>query len=190
MSNQTRRIKKRDGNNHSNRSNGTRKNSMKIEHHHLLLRMETKNCPLEGDKEEAKELITHILKDIGMTLLGEPRVFYVNVPHYNEGLTALAPIQTSHIAFHFWKNPDRAILKNPDSQCLLQFDLYTCGTLCLSKIQKILHHLTTYRPTHVNATVLNRNTSLSIETQSIWDARKSSWVDWLNNIQRNMAPRK
>jgi len=178
--------RKNNGGNSANKTRKNQKNHMKIEHHHLLLRMETKKCPQESDKSKAKELIKRILRDIGMVLLAEPRVFYLNVPRYNAGLTALAPIQTSHIAFHFWNNPDRDILKNPESQCLLQFDLYTCGTLPLTRIQKILHHLTVYQPTHVNATVLNRNTSLSVESRSVWDGRKSSWVDWIRDVPKNL----
>ena len=48
--------------------------SEKIEHHHLLLRMETKTCPGPEDKEKAAKLITDIIHDIKMKLLGEPRV--------------------------------------------------------------------------------------------------------------------
>jgi len=161
-------------------------NHKTIEHHHLLLRMETKRCPLQDDKEEAKQLVHDIIRDIGMHLLGEARVFYVELPRYNEGLTALAPIQTSHIAFHFWKSPDKDILQNSESQCLLQFDLYTCGKLSLGQIQKILRHLTHYHPTHVNATILNRNLSLTVENQIVWDGVESSWSDWVSEIPRNL----
>lgn len=123
-----------------------------------------------------------------MKLLAEPRVFYVTLPHYNEGLTAMAPIETSHIAFHFWKNPDRAILKNSESRCLLQFDVYTCGSMTLHHIQKILHHLTHYQPTHVNATLLNRNYSLTLERQLLWDMNATNkartWAKWIETIPR------
>lgn len=158
----------------------TRKN--RIQHHHLLLRMETKRCPLEDQKEEAKELVNRIIQDIGMNPLGDTRVFYVKTPKYNEGLTALCPIQTSHIAFHFWRNPDKEILQNTQSNCLLEFDLYTCGSLSQKQIAKILHHLTLFQPTHVNATLLNRNRSLVVERQMIWDSTLDnlSWAQWVN----------
>ena len=165
----------------------TRKNKdEKIEHHHLLLRMETKECPLEGDKEMAKHLLETIVRYVNMQLLGEPRVYYVVNPRYNEGLTAIAPIQTSHIAFHFWRNPDHKIFQNKESKCLLEFDLYTCGTLSLKQISKILHHLTQFKPTHVNATVLNRNHGLKIDRQLLWDktldtTSYAQWVDKLYN---------
>ena len=167
------------------RRNSRKSKTMKIQHHHFLLRMETEKCPSVDDKEDAKLLITRIIKDIHMHLLAEPRVFYVTLPHYNEGLTAMAPIETSHIAFHFWKTPERKILKNPDSKCLLQFDLYTCGALSLRHIQKIMHHLTKFQPTHVNATLLNRNYSLTLERQLLWDKQGDhTWVKWLNNVTR------
>jgi len=161
---------------------GSWSQTLKIQHHHFLLRMETKTCPGAEDKADAKALVKRILKDIHMNLLGDPRVFYVKVPHFNEGLTALAPIQTSHIAFHFWKNPDLTILQNPESQCLLQFDLYTCGTLSLSQIKRILHHLTVYKPTHVNATLLNRNYDMTLERQLLWDTKQGPWGEWVKGI--------
>jgi len=158
-----------------------------IQHHHFLLRMETRNCPAaaDKDKEEARLLVERIVGDIDMKLLGEARVYYVESPHYNEGLTALAPIQTSHIAFHFWRNPERHILKNASSRCLLEFDLYTCGTLNLQQIQKILHHLTRFHPTHVDATLLNRKYSLTVERKMIWDEARSGspWVKWIENLR-------
>jgi hypothetical protein len=52
----------------------------KIQHHHLLLRMETKRCPGEEDKQKAKELVDHIIHDISMKPLGDTRVFYVKNP--------------------------------------------------------------------------------------------------------------
>ena len=163
---------------------GSRGQTLKIQHHHFLLRMETKTCPGPGDKADAKALVKRILKDIHMNLLGDPRVFYVKIPHFNEGLTALAPIQTSHVAFHFWKNPDLSILQNPESECLLQFDLYTCGTLSLKQLQHILRHLTVYKPTHVNATLLNRNYDMTLERQLLWDTKQKqgSWSEWVKSI--------
>jgi S-adenosylmethionine/arginine decarboxylase-like enzyme len=163
-----------------------KKTPNKIQHHHLLLRMETKRCPGEEDKQKAKELVDHIIHDISMKPLGETRVFYVKNPAYNEGLTALCPIQTSHIAFHFWKNPDHNIFQNKESNCLLEFDLYTCGSLSTAQMSKILHHLTVFGPTHVNATLLNRNRTLTVEKQMIWDGDLygSSWADWVNNLAK------
>lgn len=159
------------------------KKPKEIQHHHFLLRMETKTCPSENDKDQAKQMLEQIVSDIDMKLLAAPHVYYVKYPRYNEGLTAIAPIETSHIAFHFWLKPNPKILSNPSSRCLLEFDVYTCGSLTLHNIQRILHHLTQYQPTHVNATLLNRKHSLAIERHMKWDANDTStWQEWLKGI--------
>jgi S-adenosylmethionine/arginine decarboxylase-like enzyme len=151
-----------------------------IEHHHLLLRLETTRCPGPEDKAEAETLIRNIVKDIHMKLLAKPHVYYAKVPKYNEGLTAIAPIETSHIAFHFWTKPDNQILLNTSSRCLLQFDVYTCGTLSMKQAKSILHHLTHYGPHHMNLTILNRNRGLSTEASFLWDSAKDQpWPHWL-----------
>lgn len=162
----------------------TRKND-KVQHHHLLLRMETQKCPNETDKQTAKQLIKKIIRDVDMNLLGEPRAFYVSTPLDKQGLTAMAPIQTSHIAFHFWSHPDKPILFNKSSKCLLEFDLYTCGSLRLKDIQHILHHLSCFEPTHIDLTVLNRNRSLKIERTIKWNltAQSPSWQDFIKKLK-------
>lgn len=153
-----------------------------IQHHHFLLRMETLKCPSADDKDMASKLISRILHDIKMNPLDEPHVYYVTEPRYNEGLTAICPIQTSHIAFHFWKNPEPKILNNTESKCLLQFDIYTCGLLTLKNICQILHHLTVYGPTHVNATLINRNHSMTVERLIKWDKNEQEWTQWVDRI--------
>lgn len=140
-------------------------------------------CPSADQKADAEQLVTRIVKDLNMKLLGAPRVYYVETPRYNEGLTAIAPIQTSHISFHFWKNPEKRILHHKKSNCLLQLDVYTCGSLTLKQIASVLHHLTHYGPTHVNATLLNRNYSLTLERQLLWDREGGKlWADWVNSV--------
>ena len=158
------------------------RNYSKIEHHHLLLRMEMKRCPAENNKAEAKELIYRIIRDIKMKLLDTPKVYYVKRPFYNEGLTAISPIQTSHIAFHFWRNPDPVIIKSENGKCLLEFDIYTCGSLSSHQLRHILHHLTAYGPTRTDLTVLNRKWSLSIDRHMHWDEKHGPWAEWVNAI--------
>jgi S-adenosylmethionine/arginine decarboxylase-like enzyme len=148
--------------------NKTRKNSERIEHHHLLIRMETQKCPSEKDKLFVGELIERIVKDIGMKNLDEPKIYYVKHPLYNEGLTAIVPIQTSHIAFHFWTRPQKNILHSPESECLLEFDIYTCGKLSKKSIYRVLKILAIYEPTKIDIDVLNRKYSLKIEHQYRW----------------------
>ena len=165
--------------------NKTRKTAnLSIQHHHFLLRMELKHVPGPRDKKRAMHLLKQIICDLNMKFLAKPRIFYVEHPHYNQGLTAIAPIKTSHIAFHFWNNPEHSILHNPESRGLLEFDIYTCGALTIKHIQRVLHHLTHYCPTHINASLLNRNYALKLEKQFIWDASKNeSWATWLNKLK-------
>lgn len=131
-------------------------------------------------------MIQVILDDIGMKGLDTPRVYYVREPVYNEGLTGIVPIQTSHIAFHFWANPDREILKTESqgARCLLQFDLYTCGTLSRQQICRVLKHLTRFKPTGAELTLLNRNRGLAIEKHVQWDSAHGSWAAWLRRLAR------
>ena len=165
-----------------NKTLKNKKKSFDIQHHHLLLRMELETCPMKNQKAEAVELIQKIIRDLDMHLLAKPHVYYVDVPKYNEGLTAIAPIQTSHIAFHFWKNPDSNILHQETSKCLLEFDIYTCGNLSIRQIHTILHHLSKYVPTHVDINLLNRMVSLKMDRQMHWDVGYNlSWVKWLDS---------
>lgn len=154
-----------------------------MEHHHLLLRMELETCPKETDKERVGHIIDAIIHDIGMKSLAAPHVYYMKVPRFNEGLTGIAPIETSHIAFHFWTRPDPKILHTRNSNCLLEFDIYTCGSLSQRNIGRVLHHLTFYRPTYADITLLNRNKGLTIDRHMHWNSEESSqrWVDWLNS---------
>jgi S-adenosylmethionine/arginine decarboxylase-like enzyme len=153
-----------------------------IQHHHLLLRLETGTCPGPADTDKAGVLLEEIIRDIDMKPLDSARVYYVSSPPENEGLTAILPIQTSHIAFHFWAKPSPVILKSKGSRCLLEFDLYTCGSLQKKQIQKILHHLTVFRPTRADITVLNRRWSLSIDRHTHWSADDGiSWATWIDS---------
>lgn len=156
-----------------------------IEHHHLLLRLETGACPSADDKREMELMIQTILNDIGMKMLDVPRIYYVTEPAYNEGLTGIVPIQTSHIAFHFWANPDRDILKTAaaGAKCLLQFDLYTCGTLSRGQMYRVMKHLAQFKPTGAELTLLNRNRGLAIERHLQWDLQQGSWITWLRRLR-------
>ena len=160
----------------------TRKNkSRKIQHHHLLLRLEIQNMPGKEDKEKLSHLVEQIIQDIHMKSLSKPHVYYVNYPKYNEGITGIAVIETSHIAFHFWKNPDRKILHTKSSKYLLELDIYTCGTLSQKNVGSVLHHLTQFKPTYADITMLNRNTGLTIERHMHWSSENHplSWAQWL-----------
>lgn len=166
------------------RQQRTKRNYAKIQHHHLLLRMETRQCPGPADKAAAGDLIHRIIRDIDMKPLDKPHVYYVTLSHYNEGLTAIMPIQTSHIAFHFWKQPEPAILKSKGSRCLLEFDIYTCGSLSPQQIQKVLRHLSVFGPTRVDATIINRKWSMTIDRHIHWSVDGGEpWGHWVRRMQ-------
>lgn len=74
-------------------------------------------------EEEGIEFLKFLVDQINMKIIKGPFASYVDVPG-NRGLTAVVMIETSHIAFHIWDEPEPG---------LLQFDLYTCGSLDLYK---------------------------------------------------------
>jgi S-adenosylmethionine/arginine decarboxylase-like enzyme len=158
------------------------RNSEKIQHHHMLLRAETQTCPSSEDKASMERKIHQLIKDIDMASLAPVQTYYVTNPHYNEGLTGIAPIQTSHIALHFWKNPDVRILNNKQSNCLLQMDIYTCGKLTGKQIAHVLKTLEEYTVTHADITVLNRRRQLHIDRAEHWDASEPiPWDTWIQD---------
>lgn len=88
-----------------------------IFHKHLLVNAKVNN-PMTNELE-AIEFLVKLVEAIDMKIIKGPFASYVNVDG-NRGLTAMVMIETSHIAFHIWDEP---------SPALLQFDLYTCGSL-------------------------------------------------------------
>lgn len=88
-----------------------------IFHKHLLVNAKI-NSPMKSE-QEAIDFLTQLVQAIEMKIIKGPFASYVDVEG-NRGLTAIVMIETSHIAFHIWDEP---------SPALLQFDLYTCGSL-------------------------------------------------------------
>ncbi len=86
-------------------------------HKHLLINAKVKD-PMRNE-EEAIEFLNTLVDRIDMKIIKGPFAHYVSAPG-NEGLTAIVMIETSHIAFHIWDHQEPA---------MLQFDLYTCGSL-------------------------------------------------------------
>ena len=97
-----------------------------IYHKHLLVNAKVTN-PMNTE-EQGIEFLKFLVDQINMKIIKGPFASYVDAEG-NKGLTAIVMIETSHIAFHIWDEP------NPG---LLQFDLYTCGTLDLEKTKTIL----------------------------------------------------
>ncbi len=155
----------------------------RIEHHHLLVRMETRHCPSQNEVEVVKRKFQQIIHDIRMKPLAPPTVRYLEEPQENKGMTGIMPIETSHIAFHFWDTPEKSILTSPESKCLLQFDLYTCGSLSHAQIARVLHHMSCYKPMAAEITLLNRNRGLAIEKHVRWNrAERGPWPAWLRRF--------
>jgi S-adenosylmethionine/arginine decarboxylase-like enzyme len=88
-----------------------------IFHKHMLVNAKIKN-PMNSE-EAAVEFLSELVRKIDMKIIKGPFAKYLDVEG-NRGLTAIVMIETSHIAFHIWDEVDPG---------LLQFDLYTCGSL-------------------------------------------------------------
>jgi S-adenosylmethionine/arginine decarboxylase-like enzyme len=86
-------------------------------HKHLIIRAEAKAPPT--DEDQLKEWMLKFIESIDMKVFMGPYVKYCNMPG-NRGITAVAIIETSHIAMHIWDEPQPA---------LMQFDVYSCGDL-------------------------------------------------------------
>jgi S-adenosylmethionine/arginine decarboxylase-like enzyme len=86
-----------------------------IEHKHLIVRAKVSRPPIFplGVEIWFKKLISAL----GMVLLSGPHVRYVD-KEGNKGITAVAIIETSHIAMHVW---------DEQSPALMQLDVYSCG---------------------------------------------------------------
>lgn len=97
-----------------------------IYHKHLLVNAKVKN-PINTE-QQGIDFLTNLVKEIDMKIIKGPFASYVDKPG-NKGLTAIVMIETSHIAFHIWDEIDPS---------LIQFDLYTCGSLDLDKVMNIL----------------------------------------------------
>ena len=83
-----------------------------------------------------------------MKIFMGPYVKYCNMPG-NRGITAVAIIETSHIAMHIWD------VVNP---ALMQFDVYSCGELDVENIcNKIKED---FEITKIEYKFLNRETGL------------------------------
>jgi S-adenosylmethionine/arginine decarboxylase-like enzyme len=117
-----------------------------------------------------------------MKPLDTPKIYYLDTPSWNKGLTGIVPIQTSHIAFHFWSTPDKNIFHNSNSRCLLQLDIYTCGALPHDVVPILLREVEEFEPTHLDCTVFNRKYKLLKELEVHWDAQEENWESWIGSF--------
>ena len=115
-------------------------------HKHLIVRAEAVKPPME------EKFLTQWLKDfiesINMKVFMGPYVKYCTMPG-NRGITAVAIIETSHIAMHVWDEVKPA---------LMQFDVYSCGEFDPKEICKKIQE--DFKTSKIEYKYLNRETGL------------------------------
>lgn len=92
------------------------------EHRHLIVRAHVKNPP--QDAEVLSEWCKRVISDVGMQVIGGPLVVRGEMKD-NEGWTAVAILDFSHLSVHTW---DRV------SPALIEFDLFSCKDFDLNKV--------------------------------------------------------
>lgn len=116
-----------------------------IEHKHIILRIEAKKPPKEN---ELVEWLTDLVGKIDMKILSGPISGDIDYMIGNNGPTAVAIIETSHIACHVWTDPDPA---------LIQLDVYTCGAF---DPEIVLEHIKVWDVVKVEYKYLDREHGL------------------------------
>jgi S-adenosylmethionine/arginine decarboxylase-like enzyme len=119
---------------------------MAVVHKHLIIRAEVKN-PLK-DESLAMAWMSELIDKIGMKVMMGPFAKYLDVEG-NRGLTAVAIIETSHIALHIWDEDDPA---------LVQLDVYTCGPLDPYDVVEALRE---FHPSKIEMKYLDREQGLT-----------------------------
>ena len=132
-------------------------------HKHLLIRAEVKNPPKENDERRLVNWMRYLIQDIDMKLLFGPITRYVDVEG-NEGLTAIAMIETSHIAMHIWEKEDPP---------LMQLDVYTCGPFVPGTVLKALRE---FNPIKIRWKFLDREKDLDFKFGGLWKEGQE-WPD-------------
>ena len=136
---------------------------MKPVHKHFIVRAEVKNPPKENDERRLVNWMRYLIQDIDMKLLFGPIARYVDVEG-NEGLTAIAMIETSHIAMHIWEKEDPP---------LLQLDVYTCGPFVPGTVLKALRE---FNPVKIRWKFLDREKDLDFKFGGLWKEGQE-WPD-------------
>lgn len=118
---------------------------MAVVHKHLIIRAEVSN-PLK-EEQLAIDWMNKLVNKIGMKVMMGPFAKYLDVEG-NRGLTAVAIIETSHIALHVW---------DEDKPALLQLDVYTCGPLDPYDVVEALRE---FHPVKIEMKYLDRENKL------------------------------
>lgn len=117
-----------------------------IKHEHLLVRAEVNSPPMEP--ETVKAWFLNLIDRIGMKVLDGPHAKYLDVAG-NRGMTAVAIIETSHIAMHVW---------DEEHPSLMQLDVYTCSSL---DINIVFEELQQFDPVKIDHKFLDRETGFT-----------------------------
>ena len=141
-----------------------------IYHKHLLVNAKVKD-PLKSE-DEAISFLEKLVDRIDMKIIKGPFASYVDKPG-NRGLTAIVMIETSHIAFHIWDE------MNPS---LVQFDLYTCGTLDLEQV--LVSFGETFQVKYLDYQLIDRENGFVLEKSGSW-VDPSLPVEWCDECTGN-----
>jgi len=95
-------------------------------HNHILINGRVQYPPQNID--QTIQWLRDLVETIDMKIVAGPFASYVE-KEGNRGLTAAVMIETSHIAFHVW---------DEETPALLQFDLYTCSTLPVPTVLRMI----------------------------------------------------
>ena len=141
-----------------------------IYHKHLLVNAKVKD-PLKSE-DEAISFLEKLVDRIDMKIIKGPFASYVDKPG-NRGLTAIVMIETSHIAFHIWDEMDPS---------LVQFDLYTCGTLDLEQV--LVSFGETFQVKYLDYQLIDRENGFVLEKSGSW-VDPSLPVEWCDECTGN-----
>ena len=123
---------------------------MQLDHKHLVLRAEVKDCPKKEALHEILEWMKQLIDKIDMKLMQGPSITYVDQPG-NRGTTCMALIETSHIVIHIWDET------NPG---LLQLDIYSCKEFDLKSV--VIHLEEYFNVCNMQYKFLDRTTNMTI----------------------------
>jgi S-adenosylmethionine/arginine decarboxylase-like enzyme len=112
-----------------------------LQHKHLLIRAEIANSIT--DTNQISQWLSSLVETIQMKILHGPVSVYCDKAG-NQGITAFAIIETSHIALHTW---------DETSPATLQLDVYTCADL---EVDLVFKALSVFQPVKLDYKFLDR----------------------------------
>lgn len=124
-----------------------------VRHQHLIVRAEINKAPRgQAEAVVVEEWMRRLIASIEMKIMHGPVGMYCDVEG-NRGMTAFAIIETSHLAFHSWDEPETPIL---------QLDVYTCSDL---NVQDVIDALAEFEPVQIEYKFLDREHDLRLVLQ-------------------------